>query len=101
MNTLILDKIYQPIAFVSERKMIKLFYTNRVEVVSEWDDQYFYQDLKYPAVMILKSYIRKKPVIPRFHRSMARKPLPSLLGGGGIAISFFFCLHMHFLLDLF
>ena len=36
-----------------------------------------------------------------FHRSMARKPLPSLLGGGGIAISFFFCLHMHFLLDLF
>lgn len=68
MNTLILDKIYQPIAFVSERKMIKLLYTNRVEVVSEWDDQYFYQDLKYPAVMILKSYIRKKPVIPKFHR---------------------------------
>lgn len=67
MLTLILDKIYQPIAFVNDRKMIKLFYTNRAEVISEWSDECFYQNLKYPATMILKSYIRKKPIIPRFH----------------------------------
>ena len=67
MKTLLLDKIYQPIAFLPLRRMVKLIFNNKVDVISTWDDEPFLKG-RYPAVIRLKRYIRKRPRIPRFNR---------------------------------
>jgi 5-methylcytosine-specific restriction endonuclease McrA len=67
MKTLLLDKIYQPITFLSFRRMVKLVFTGKVDVISEWDAS-LTRDKKYPAVLRLKRYIRKRPRVPRFNR---------------------------------
>lgn len=68
MKTLVLDKQYQPIRFISFRKLAHFILKDKVEIVSVWDNAYFIKGQKYPAIVRLKEYIRKKPRIPRFNR---------------------------------
>jgi hypothetical protein len=65
-KTLLLDKIYQPIAFLNFRRMAKLVMTNRVEVIDIWQNLFLYGNIEYPSIVKLNNYIRKKPIIPRF-----------------------------------
>jgi 5-methylcytosine-specific restriction endonuclease McrA len=70
VKTLLLDKLYKPIAFLSLKKMTRLVMTNKAEVIVEWPNVPFYKGMNYPAIIRLdgpKAYIRKKPVIPRFN----------------------------------
>lgn len=72
MKTLILDKAYQPISFVGFRGMANLLASEKVEVISTWPKtpplHPFWGDMKHPATMRLKEYIRKRPRVPRFNR---------------------------------
>lgn len=68
MKTLVLDRQYQPLRFINYRKLAHFIIKDKVEVISIWDDEYFIRGQKYPAIVRLKEYIRKKPRIPKFSR---------------------------------
>lgn len=67
MKTLLLDKMYRPISFVGFQKMVRLVMTGKAEVIAEWDGVNIYKGMDYPATILLKTYIRKKPLLPRFN----------------------------------
>jgi 5-methylcytosine-specific restriction endonuclease McrA len=66
-KTLLLDKVYRPISFISYRKMARLVMTGKANVISCWDGVSFYKGQEYPSIIVLKRYIRKKPLLPRFN----------------------------------
>lgn len=68
MKTLVLDKQYQPLRFITYRKLAHFIIKDKVEVVSVWENDYFLRGQRYPAIVRLKEYIRKKPRVPRFNR---------------------------------
>lgn len=67
MKTLLLDKVYRPISFIGYRRMARLVMTGKATVISEWSGAPFYNGLNYPAIIVLKRYVRKKPLLPRFN----------------------------------
>lgn len=67
MKTLLLDKVYKPISFINEKKVIKFICTEKADVISEYKNKKIFGNINYPSIMILKSYIRKNIIIPRFH----------------------------------
>lgn len=74
MKTLKLDANYQPIEFISFRKVIKLFVNEKIEVLACWDEVDFVEGLDYPATIRLKNYIRTKPVGVKFSfKAIARR----------------------------
>lgn len=76
MKTLLLDKVYRPISFIDYKKMARLVMTEKASVISTWVDVPFYNELDYPSIIILKKYIRKKPLVPRFNfRGVFRRDL--------------------------
>ena len=66
MKTLLLDKLYKPIAFIDFRKTIRLVYKNNAEILSVWKDLDFYKEQEYPAILLLKKYIRRKQLKVKF-----------------------------------
>jgi 5-methylcytosine-specific restriction endonuclease McrA len=72
MKVLLLNSTYQAISFVSERKALKLFVKEKIEVLSSWNDKYICWSngkMNYPAVIRLKYYVRWIPRKTRFNRS--------------------------------
>lgn len=67
MKTLVLDRQYQPIRFISYKKLAKFITNDKVDIISWWDDVFYYNTQLYPSIVKLKDYIRKKPRIPRFN----------------------------------
>lgn len=67
MKTLLLDKMYRPISFIGYRRMARLVMTGKADVISQWDGAPFYKSMNYPAIIVLKRYVRKKPLLPRFN----------------------------------
>jgi 5-methylcytosine-specific restriction endonuclease McrA len=67
MKTLLLDKVYRPIAFIGYRRTARLVLTGKAMVISEWSGTPFYNGMNYPAIIVLKKYVRKKPLQPRFN----------------------------------
>jgi 5-methylcytosine-specific restriction endonuclease McrA len=67
VKTLLLDKVYRPIAFLGFQKMVRLVMTEKADVIAEWTGVPMYKNMDYPAIIILKSYVRKKPIVPRFN----------------------------------
>ncbi len=47
--------------------MIRLVMTEKADVISQWKGELLYEGMEYPSIIILKSYIRKKPLLPRFN----------------------------------
>lgn len=41
--------------------------TGKADVISQWDGVSFHKSLNYPAIIVLKRYVRKKPLLPRFN----------------------------------
>ena len=54
MKTLVLDRQYQPLRFISYRKLAHFIIKDKVEVISIWDDEYFLKGQKYPSIVRLK-----------------------------------------------
>lgn len=65
--TLQLDKLYKPIFFLPFRRLIKLVYKEKVDILSYWEDEQIYSNLKLPAIVRLKDYARYKKISPRFN----------------------------------
>lgn len=47
--------------------MARLVMTNKADIVSVWSGVSLYHNIKYPSIIVLKRYIRKKPLKPRFN----------------------------------
>lgn len=76
MKTLLLDKMYRPIAFIPFHRMVRLVMTEKADVISEWAGVPIYKGMDYPAIILLKTYIRKRPLMPRFNfRGVFRRDL--------------------------
>lgn len=70
VKTLVLDKQYQTISFIGFRKLAMFLIKDKVEVISEWEDSpIFYNGFKYPSIVRLHTYIRRRPVVPRWSRN--------------------------------
>jgi hypothetical protein len=70
VKTLLLNKMYRPIAFLSFKKMIRLVMKDKAEVLAEWKDIPLYKGMFYPATIRLhgdNAYVRRKPLVPRFN----------------------------------
>ena len=70
MKALLLNSTYQPLSFLSERKVLKLLYKNKVEVLSSWDEEIRWIEgkIKLPAVIRLFNYVKWIPKKNRFNR---------------------------------
>jgi len=76
VKTLLLDKVYRPISFLNFHRMVRLVMTGKADVIAEWKGVPIYKGMDYPAVIILKNYVRKKPLVPRFNfRGVFRRDL--------------------------
>ena len=67
MKALLLNSTYEPISFISERRAIKLYVKDKVEVLSSWDS-YIHGDIRLPALVRLVKYVRWVPKKSRFNR---------------------------------
>ena len=67
-KTLVLDKNYQPINFISTRKLIKFMVNDKVEIVSYWKEEFV--DGERPSIVRLKDYVRKNRFIKKFSRKV-------------------------------
>jgi len=70
-STLLLNASFECIAFVSERKAMKLISKNKVEILSRWDDAIIRWGngyMNFPATLKLKHHVRWIPRKVRFNR---------------------------------
>ena len=70
MKTLLLNFDYQPISFLSFRKVFKLIVKGKVDVLSSWDSFVHWGrgKMPIPAVIRLKYYVRWIPRKLRYNR---------------------------------
>lgn len=72
-KTLLLNATYEVIAFISERKVFKLLFKDKVEVISSWDEDIIWYNgkIKYPSILRLKNHIKRN----YFNSNFSRKAL--------------------------
>ena len=70
MKCLLLNSAYEGLAFISEIKGLKLYFNDKVEVLSNWDEEISWTSgsMKIPAVIKLKYYIKFIPKRVPFNR---------------------------------
>jgi 5-methylcytosine-specific restriction endonuclease McrA len=75
MNALLLSHSYEPITFISERKVIKMLCLGKLEILSTWDEQTIISNnkFKYPSVVRLVYKNRWMPKIAKFNRKAILK----------------------------
>lgn len=63
-KTLLLDFNWQPLSLIVERRLIKLFFNEKVEVVSNWDFDILWEkgSIKHPSIVRLKKYINRNVI---------------------------------------
>lgn len=62
-KVLLLNSNLEVISFISERKALKLFVKDKVDIISSWSDVDIYYGsgrMQFPATLKLKYYVRKK-----------------------------------------
>jgi hypothetical protein len=71
LHTLLLNSTYESIAFISERKVMKLLAKDKIEVLSYWEDKIRWGSgySLHPAVVRLKHHVRWIPKRVRFNRA--------------------------------
>lgn len=69
-KTLLLNNNYEILGFVDYCRVIKMFFKNKVEVLSEWDDLLIWSSgrMKLPSIIRLKSFVRARPRTLKFTR---------------------------------
>jgi len=71
VKVLLLNSTYQPIAFLNERRAIRLFFKKKVEIVSSWDNEILRWgsgEINFPAIVRLLYYVKWIPKKSRFNR---------------------------------
>lgn len=75
-KVLLLNSTEEVLAFISERKAIRLLYKNKVDVVSSWMDDvfmWFGQLMHFPAVLKMRYYVGRKITKLLFSRKAVLK----------------------------
>ena len=72
MNALLLSHSYEPISFISERKVLKMLCLHKIEILSTWEIDFNFK-LKYPSVVRLVYKNRWMPKIAKFNRKAILK----------------------------
>lgn len=70
-KTLLLNASYETLSFISLRKLVKLVVKGKVEVISAWDEDLLvwgHGKMRYPAVVRMTYYVRRKEMKTRFNR---------------------------------
>lgn len=73
IKTLLLNNNYQIIAFITERKAIKLILKDKVDILSHWDGMkipFINGYINYPATLRMKYYIKLKATKLNFSRKL-------------------------------
>lgn len=70
MKTLLLNQSHEVLSFITFRRAIKLVLKEKVEVISAWNQQYFWDNghIKHPAILRLKYYVNLSNIQARFSR---------------------------------
>jgi 5-methylcytosine-specific restriction endonuclease McrA len=70
MKALLLNSAYEGISFVPMKKALKLIFNDKVEIISEWDEEITWTNgkMNLPAVLRLKRYVRWIPKKIRFSK---------------------------------
>jgi|ERR1700722_2928851 len=75
-RVLLLNSTEEVLAFISERKAIRLLYKNKVDVVSSWLDDvfmWFGQLIHFPAIIKMRYYVHRKITKLLFSRKAVLK----------------------------
>ena len=70
-KVLLLNSTNDILAFINERKAIRLMFKEKVEVISTWDDESFVfcgRSINFPAVIKMRYYVYRKFSKPLFSR---------------------------------
>ena len=61
-KTLLLNSSYEPLSFITERKVLKFLFKEKAEIISTWDDVIDYGTfkLRYPSILRLKYQAKRK-----------------------------------------
>lgn len=72
-KTLLLNASYEVLSFIPERKVFKLLFKDKVEVISSWDDTITWGQgkVKHPSILRLKNHVRRN----YFNSNFSRKAL--------------------------
>lgn len=72
-KTLLLNASYEVLSFIPERKVFKLLFKDKVEVISAWEDYVAWgpEKIKHPSVLRLKNHVRRN----YFNSNFSRKAL--------------------------
>lgn len=75
VNALLLSHSYEPISFISEKKVLKMLCLGKIEVLSNWEDSFLFinNKINYPAVVRLVYRNRWMPKIAKFNRKAILK----------------------------
>ena len=69
MRVLLLNSTYEPLAFLTERRALKLLAREKVDVINTWTDTFIRTvsgGFDCPATLRLKNYVRRSYKKPRF-----------------------------------
>lgn len=72
-KTLLLNASYEILNFISERKVFKLLIKDKVEIISNWDDDVAWVsgNIKHPSILRLKNHVKRN----FFNSNFSRKAL--------------------------
>jgi 5-methylcytosine-specific restriction endonuclease McrA len=72
-KTLLLNASYEVLNFIPERKVIKHLIKDKVEVISNWDDEIIWGTghIKHPSIIRLKTHVKRN----YFNANFSRKAL--------------------------
>jgi 5-methylcytosine-specific restriction endonuclease McrA len=72
-KTLLLNASYEVLSFIPERKVFKLLFKDKVEVISSWDEIITWDNgnVKHPSILRLKNHVRRN----YFNSNFSRKAL--------------------------
>lgn len=69
-KTLLLNSSYEVLSFIPERKVFKLLFKDKVEVISNWDDTIVWgrSKIKHPSIVRLINHVRRNYLNSNFSR---------------------------------
>ena len=72
-KTLLLNASYEVLSFIPERKVFKLLFKDKVEVVSNWDEHIVWGNgrMKHPSILRLRNHVKRN----YFNSNFSRKAL--------------------------
>jgi len=74
-KALLLNTTYEVLSFIPERKVLKLIFKDKAEIISTWEDYLFWGSgkIKYPSILRLKNHVKINYINTNFSRKVLIK----------------------------